>query len=171
MQTRVIKAMDLLLDAGANINARITDSHTRTAKLVAYIQGRDHEGKTAIFSAAEAGWDKVVKHLIDRGADPTVRDASGKTALDYARSPPPPGPGAPRDPGPAAVASRAATIALLEGLVSEDRGQRRDSGLDQIASRTAASSTHLRCLAGRLRQCLHHQDIRTGAVTYSCDSQ
>jgi ankyrin repeat protein len=117
VQARVIETIDLLLDAGANINARIVDSHTRTAKLVAYIQGRDHEGKTALFSAAEAGWDKVVKHLLDRGADPTVRDASNKTALDYARIGPPPGPGTPpKESGPAA-ASRAATVALLEALV------------------------------------------------------
>jgi ankyrin repeat protein len=117
IQSRAIKVMDLLLDAGADINARVTDSHTRTAKLVAYIQGRDHEGQTAIFAAAEAGWDKVVKHMIDRGADPTVRDVAGKTALDYARSPPVIGPGPPpRRDGPGA-ASRAATVALLEGLL------------------------------------------------------
>ena len=122
IQDRVISTIDLLLDAGANINARVTDSRTRTAKLTAYIQGRDHEGKTALFSAAESGWDKVVKHLLDRGADPTVRDAAGKTALDYARSPPPAGPGAPREPGPAAAASRAATVALLEALLPKSGG-------------------------------------------------
>src|SRR5262249_20651961 len=44
VQERAIETIDLLLAAGANINARITDSRTRTAKLVAYIQGRDHEG-------------------------------------------------------------------------------------------------------------------------------
>lgn len=122
IQDRVIATMNLLLDAGANINARVTDSRTRTAKLTAYIQGRDHEGKTALFGAAEAGWDKVVKHLIDRGADPTVRDASGKLALDYARSPPPAGPGPPRDAAPGAAASRAATIALLESLSPKSGG-------------------------------------------------
>jgi ankyrin repeat protein len=117
VQASVISTIDLLLDAGANINARVTDSHTRTAKLVAYVQGRDHEGKTALFAAAEAGWDRVVRHLLDRGADPTVRDASGKLALDYARSGPPPGPGTPpKESGPAA-ASRAATVAILEALV------------------------------------------------------
>jgi len=119
-QLRVIKTIDLLLDAGADINARVTDSRTRTAKLVAYVQGRDNEGKTAIFSAAEQGWDKVVKHLIDRGADPRVRDAAGKTALDYARSPPTTGPGqASGGAGGGPTANRAATIALLEPLLSQ----------------------------------------------------
>jgi ankyrin repeat protein len=118
VQARAITTIDLLLDAGANINARVTDSRTRTAKLTAYIQGRDHEGKTALFAAAESGWDRVVKHLIDRGADATVRDAAGKTALDYARSPPPPAPGAPA-PGGSAAATRAATVALLESLLQK----------------------------------------------------
>jgi ankyrin repeat protein len=122
VQARVIKTIDLLLDAGANINAHVTDSHTHTAKLVAYIQGRDHEGQTALFASAEAGWDQVVKHLIDRGADPIVHDAAGKLALDYARSPGPAGPGAP-PPGPAAVASRKATVALLEALVPKSVGE------------------------------------------------
>jgi uncharacterized protein len=122
IQDRVIRTMDLLLDAGANINARVTDSRTRTAKLTAYIQGRDHEGKTALFAAAEAGWDKVVKHLLDRGADPAVRDAAGKLAVDYARSPPPAGPGPPRDSAPGAAASRAATIALLEAVSPKSGG-------------------------------------------------
>jgi uncharacterized protein len=119
VQIRAIETIDLLLDAGANINTRVTDSHTRTAKLVAYVQGRDHEGQTALFAAAEAGWDKVVKHLLDRGAEATVRDAAGKTALDYARSPRPARPGTPARDSEAAAASRAATVALLEALSSK----------------------------------------------------
>jgi ankyrin repeat protein len=115
-QARAIKTIDLLLDAGAKINTSVTDSHTHTAKLVAYVQGRDHEGQTALFAAAESGADKVVKHLIDRGADPTVHDAAGKFALDYARHPPPPGPGAPATVSPAAAAEREATVALLTAL-------------------------------------------------------
>jgi uncharacterized protein len=121
IQTHVITTIDLLLDAGANINARVTNSHTHTAKLVAYVQGRDHEGQTALFAAAESGWDKVVKHLIDRGADPTVYDTAGKLALDYARHPPPAFPGSPA-PGTAAIAGRDATIALLEALSPKSRG-------------------------------------------------
>jgi ankyrin repeat protein len=115
VQARAIATIDLLLDAGANVNTRVTDSHTHTAKMVAYIQGRDHEGQTAVFAAAESGWDKVVKHMIDRGADPTLRDATGKLALDYARHPTPPGPGAPA-PNAVAKAGRDATVALLESL-------------------------------------------------------
>jgi len=120
IQARAICTIDLLLAAGANINARITNSHTHTAKLVAYVQGRDHEGQTAIFAAAEAGWDKVVKHMIDRGADPTVQDGSGKLAVDYARHPPPAFPGSP-PPSKVAVAGRDATIALLEALSPKSR--------------------------------------------------
>jgi uncharacterized protein len=115
VQARAITTIDLLLNAGATINARVTNSHTHTAKLVAYVQGRDHEGQTALFAAAEAGWDKVVKHLIDRGADPTVHDAGGKLALDYARHPTPAFPGSPASSAVAA-AGRDATIAILEAL-------------------------------------------------------
>jgi ankyrin repeat protein len=122
VQARVIETIDLLLDAGANVNARVVDSHTRTAKLVAYVQGRDHEGQTALFSAAEAGWDRVVKHLVERGADPTVRDAAGKTALDHARSPPPAGPGGAPAGGKDAAAARAATVAFLEPLTAKGAG-------------------------------------------------
>jgi len=115
LQARAMKVVDLLLAHGANVNARVTDSHTHTAKLVAYVQGRDHEGQTALFAAAEAGWDKVTKDLLDHGADANIRDASGKLALDYAKSPPPVGPGV--APIRADPSSRAHTVALLAALV------------------------------------------------------
>jgi hypothetical protein len=115
VQARVIRVIDLLLAAGADINARIVDSRTRTAKLTAYVQGRDHEGKTPLFGAAESGWDKVAQHLLDRGADAAVRDAAGKTALDYARTPPTlVGGAAATAASGAAAANRAATISVLE---------------------------------------------------------
>ncbi len=117
LQLRAMKVVDLLLAHGANINARVTDSHTHTAKLVAYVQGRDHEGQTALFAAAEAGWDKVTKDLLDHGADASIRDASGKLALDYAKAPPPVGPGV--APIRADPASRAHTVALLAGLSAD----------------------------------------------------
>ena len=115
LQDRAIATIDLLLDNGADINARVTDSHTYTAKLDAYVQGRDQEGRTALFSAAELGWDKVVQHMIARGADPTVKDAAGQTALDAALAPVRAGPGA---GGAAAPEGREATIALLSALLA-----------------------------------------------------
>ena len=72
VQARAIKTIDLLLDAGANINAQVTGSRTHTGKLMAYVAGRDQEGRTALFAAAEGGRDQVVKHLLERGADPVV---------------------------------------------------------------------------------------------------
>ena len=117
IQEHAMRTMDLLLANGADINARITNSRTHTAKMVAYIQGRDHEGETALFAAAEAAWNRVVKYMLDHGADPTLRDAVGKTALDYARAPRPPGAGAPA-PSKTEPADRAATVALLAALVA-----------------------------------------------------
>lgn len=83
-QDVAIKTIDLLLDAGADINAQVTDSRTFTAKLDTYVQGRDNEGRTALHAAATSGWNRVVQHLLDRGADPAIRDAEDQTALDEA---------------------------------------------------------------------------------------
>jgi ankyrin repeat protein len=116
IQEHAMRTMDLLLANGANINARIVNSRTHTAKMVAYIQGRDHEGETALFAASEAAWNRVVKYMIDHGANPALRDASGKSALDYARTPRAPGAGAPA-PAKTESADRAATVALLATLV------------------------------------------------------
>jgi ankyrin repeat protein len=116
VQAHALETIDLLLAAGADINARVTDSRTHTAKMTAYIQGRDHEGQTALFAAAESGWDQVTRHLVERGADPSFKDADGKLALDYARSPRPSGPGSQAAPAGPAAAQRAATVAYLETL-------------------------------------------------------
>lgn len=118
IQAHAIKVIDLLLEGGAKINARVRNIRSRTARLTAYVYNRENEGKTALFAAAEFGWDKVVKHLLDRGADPAVRDAAGKTALDYAREPAPISPGGtPADDANGIrleTADRAATVAILE---------------------------------------------------------
>jgi ankyrin repeat protein len=118
LQAHAIEVIDLLLAGGADINARVTNNRNRTSRLTAYVYNRENEGKTALFAAAEFGWDKVVEHLLERGADPNVRDAAGKTALEYAREPAPISPGGtPADDTNGrrfANANREATVAILE---------------------------------------------------------
>jgi ankyrin repeat protein len=87
---RVNKTIDLLLAAGADINYRVVGSELTTARLVSYVQGRkDQEGRTALMAAASRGTEAMVRHLLARGADPALRDAAGKSALDAAREPVP----------------------------------------------------------------------------------
>ncbi len=110
LQARAIKVVDLLLAAGANVNYRVTDSNTHTARLAgARGVAAEAEGQTALMVAARLGWDQMVQYLLRHGADPTLRDATGKTALDFAR---PPAPEAGRRPGPVEP-GRAATVAIL----------------------------------------------------------
>jgi hypothetical protein len=87
---RAIRTTELLLAAGANVDAQVVDSQTYTAKLVSYVQGRnDQEGKTALMHTAEIGSEPLAKVLLGRGANAAIRDAAGKTALDIALTPPP----------------------------------------------------------------------------------
>jgi ankyrin repeat protein len=84
-QARAIELIDMFLTAGADIDAKITDNHSRTANV-----GRqpnavtEREGQTALFGAVKFGWANVVDHLLAKGADPNVKDALGKTPLDGA---------------------------------------------------------------------------------------
>jgi ankyrin repeat protein len=126
LQLHAIEVIDLLLAGGANVNAQVTDNRNRTARLTAYVYNRENEGKSALFAAAEFGWHKVVKHLLDRGANPALRDAAGKTALDYAREPAPISPGGTiaddTNGSRFATADRAATVALLEAVTPNAKG-------------------------------------------------
>lgn len=65
-EAQAIKATQLLLDHGADVNAR-TDI-----------------GQTALFGAATNGWSDMVKLLVAHGADVTAVDSSGNTVVDAA---------------------------------------------------------------------------------------
>jgi len=62
-----IKALDMVVKYGADINAK------------------DNNGRTALmYAAAFNSNPEVIKYLLDHGADAKITDLQGKTALDYA---------------------------------------------------------------------------------------
>ncbi|HEY3245348.1 MAG TPA: ankyrin repeat domain-containing protein [Phycisphaerae bacterium] len=72
----------LLLDKGANVNARMKDStETRT---VFTNQWLDENGATAFLRASQSGDLELMKLLLSRGADPKIATTLGVTALHVA---------------------------------------------------------------------------------------
>lgn len=100
----VLKTMQLLVAAGADVNARsVTDARRRAIDGAASAQDQyvvstqrgirgsqmpsptaaPHE--TALHGAAQHGFNSFVTFLVDHGADLQAKDANGRTALDMAR--------------------------------------------------------------------------------------
>ena len=50
------------------------------------INAQDSSGKTALMYAAGVGSNNIVKMLLKKGADPSVTDNHGQTAVDYAEA-------------------------------------------------------------------------------------
>jgi ankyrin repeat protein len=72
----------LLLDKGADVNARITESsETRT---VFTNQWLDEDGATAFLRASQSGDLELMQLLLDRGADPLINTNLGVTPLAVA---------------------------------------------------------------------------------------
>jgi uncharacterized protein len=128
----VLATMALLLDAGANINARMVNEPRRevfdpsAAQANVYaagLRGRPSQfpppdavpDQTALMGAAERGYTPMVKLLVERGADVTLKDAIGRTALDLAK-----GVGV-RGVKSAVADPHPDTVALLEGLGTRTR--------------------------------------------------
>jgi ankyrin repeat protein len=84
-QMRVIEVLEMLLDAGADIDARVTDINGRTARIARPSTMTERLGQTALFGAVKFGWQSVVEFLLANGADPLTKDALGKTPIDAAR--------------------------------------------------------------------------------------
>jgi ankyrin repeat protein len=115
----VLATMRLLLDAGADINARLVAERTpvvpegtsQAAAFAVTLRGRPSQvpspsavpHQTALHGAAERGFTAFVKLLAEHGADLRAKDANGRTALDLAK--------AAAEPFPE-------TVALLEALLA-----------------------------------------------------
>ena len=81
-QDKSIVVMKRLLAAGADINARVTDTSSHSAIIARPSSMTNKQGQTAIFGTINWGWTRVAKFLIENGARLDIRDAAGKTVLD-----------------------------------------------------------------------------------------
>ena len=74
-----LEYIELLLDAGANVNAQLIEStETRT---VFTNQWLDEEGATAFLRASQSGDVELMRLLLERGADPKINTKLGVTPL------------------------------------------------------------------------------------------
>ncbi len=81
-QDNAIAVIGMLIESGADVNARITDTSSRTAIIARPSSMTDRQGQTAIYGAISQDWARVARFLIDNGARLDIRDAAGKTVLD-----------------------------------------------------------------------------------------
>jgi hypothetical protein len=79
------ETMEILRAAGADVNARITDVTSLTARIARGNTLTGRQGQTTLFHAVEAGRTEVVRYLLDRGARVDVTDDMGRTTIDVAR--------------------------------------------------------------------------------------
>jgi ankyrin repeat protein len=80
-----LETMEILRRAGADVNARITDTTSLTARIARGNTLTGRQGQTTLFFVVEAGRTDVVKYLLDRGAEVSVTDDIGRTPIDVAR--------------------------------------------------------------------------------------
>ena len=85
VEARSMETMEILIKAGANVNARITDTTSLTARIARASTMTNREGQTALFFAAQAGRAAVVRFLLDHGAKVNAMGDSGKALLNAAR--------------------------------------------------------------------------------------
>ncbi len=76
-----LETMEILRAAGADVNARITDVTSLTARIARTNTLTNRQGQTALFYAAETGRTAVVKYLLDHGARTDLKDDMGRTPM------------------------------------------------------------------------------------------
>jgi uncharacterized protein len=79
-----LDTMEILRRAGADVNARITDVTSLTARIARTNTLTDRQGQTTLFYVVETGRTEVVRYLLDHGAKVDVKDDAGKIPIDLA---------------------------------------------------------------------------------------
>ncbi|HZF28474.1 MAG TPA: ankyrin repeat domain-containing protein [Gammaproteobacteria bacterium] len=83
-QARVTATLEVLVAAGADVNAKITDINGRSARIARQSQMTDRGGQTALYGAVKNGWTRVVQYLLAHGANVDIKDDLGKSPVDAA---------------------------------------------------------------------------------------
>jgi hypothetical protein len=83
-QDRSIATLEILRVAGADVNARITDVTSRTARWGRGSLLSERRGQSALYGAVQWAWPRVVQYLIDHGAEVAVVDDRRVSPLDAA---------------------------------------------------------------------------------------
>jgi ankyrin repeat protein len=83
-QDRSIATLEILSAAGADVNARITDVKSKTARMGRSSTLPERGGQSALFGAVQWAWPRVVQYLIDHGAEVAIVDDRRVSPLDAA---------------------------------------------------------------------------------------
>jgi ankyrin repeat protein len=84
VEDQAIATLELLVAKGADVNARITDIKSRTARMGRGSSLPERGGQTALYGAVQWGWPRVVEYLIGHGAKVDIKDDAGVSPLDAA---------------------------------------------------------------------------------------
>lgn len=117
-----IETIRILLEHGANINARTGDPARRprvtlgdAGRPPAGGRGLQADGQNALHAAARVGWLKIAQFLIDNGIEQQVKDTAGRTPYDLVVTRPP----ADGEPLPPMATLLADACAKVAGCVIE----------------------------------------------------
>jgi uncharacterized protein len=77
-----LETMEILRQAGADVNARITDATSLTARIARANTLTGRQGQTTLFFVAETGRTEVVKYLLEHGATADLVDDTGRSPID-----------------------------------------------------------------------------------------
>src|SRR5882757_2269459 len=84
VQDRSIATLEILLGAGADVNARIADVTSKTARMGRSSSLSTRGGQSALFGAVQWAWPRVAGYLIGHGAKADIVDDLGVSPLDVA---------------------------------------------------------------------------------------